>query len=235
MKHIKDFISTETEYSTQVTSRLNLTVSDFIMDHCSVRSCTAHKDKFMEDYNHLLVELNIRGLINLSGNSYNNGIDHIDSLGEDLIKECSKTALAAFNRKKVDVSYSLDLNTNLHNQEIISQGGMEFDTYVAMKFLRTKLTAIERGITFELTLQDMKRLLSVKRCHYSSVLLTLEGEHAVSLDRIESTEGYTKQNVVSCSKTVNGLKNTLLESKDQTKHFSDKELKKLFTSFVALI
>lgn len=234
MKHIKDYVNPNGVKS-KVVGRLELTTEDFIRDHCCVRAVETHKDIFVKEYNDLLEALCSLNLIVLSGNNYPNGILQVTELSGEFTKGVSTTIIAAFNRKKVDVSYSLDLNTNLHSQEIISQGGMGFDTYVAMKFLRTKLTAIERGITFELSLQDMKRLLSVKRCYYSSVLLTLEGEHAVSLDRIDCTEGYTKQNVVSCSKTVNGLKNTLLESKDQTKHFSDKELKKLFTSFVALI
>lgn len=88
-----------------------------------------------------------------------------------------------------------------------------FDLYVADKLRRKADNARERGIEFEMTFQSMKNILSAKKCHYTGLPLT-RARHAtfpirasdLTIDRVDSSKGYVKGNVVACSHAANQLK-----------------------------
>lgn len=69
-----------------------------------------------------------------------------------------------------------------------------------------KRGAIQRGIAWELDEKDFDAMPLI--CHYTKRELTFEVGHynSLSLDRIDSTKGYTKDNVVFCCKIVNMMK-----------------------------
>lgn len=89
-----------------------------------------------------------------------------------------------------------------------------FDLYVADKFRRKAENARERGIEFTLTFQSMRNILSSKKCYYTGMPLT-RTRHTelgpirasdLTIDRIDSSKGYIKGNVVACSHAANQLK-----------------------------
>ncbi len=82
---------------------------------------------------------------------------------------------------------------------------------LAMKYLSKSKSSLDRGIDFELTIAQFKKLRSAKRCFYTGIELTKSGDNVVSgtdlsLDRIDSSLGYTKENVVPCCHLFNQIK-----------------------------
>lgn len=91
---------------------------------------------------------------------------------------------------------------------------------------------LTRGIPFELTLSDIKKLQSRKTCHYTGqkvYLITESSQQANrwTLDRVDNNKGYTKENVVVCAKWVNQLKNEVLENPSSTFRTDLKTLTKI--------
>lgn len=74
---------------------------------------------------------------------------------------------------------------------------------------RWRLTAKYRKLLFSLSISDLEKIPQV--CHYTGVELTLEDgqPNTISLDRIDSSKGYTPDNVVFCCGFVNIMKTDL--------------------------
>jgi rubredoxin len=70
-----------------------------------------------------------------------------------------------------------------------------------------KAAAKQRGFAWEIDIYFLKSLPMT--CHYSGVDLTMERKlpNTFSIDRIDSSKGYTKDNVVPCAYIVNIMKN----------------------------
>lgn len=81
------------------------------------------------------------------------------------------------------------------------------DLTLARKYLNKAQSSKDRGIPFTLSFADYKRLYNRKRCFYTGVLL--EHDNNFSLDRIDSSIGYTKENTVPCDLAFNKLKGTV--------------------------
>jgi hypothetical protein len=77
------------------------------------------------------------------------------------------------------------------------------------RFGRWKKSAHRRGISFDLTLVQLETMPLL--CHYTGNVLTLESNrrNTVSLDRLDSSQGYTITNVVYCCSFVNLMKHEL--------------------------
>ena len=77
------------------------------------------------------------------------------------------------------------------------------------RFARWKKGARDRNIPFDLTFEQIETMPLV--CHYTGKELVLESNrpNTVSLDRIDSSKGYTPTNVVYCCAFVNLMKHTL--------------------------
>lgn len=216
----------------KVSKRYSMSLSDFIKDYSSNYKLTTLTSDYIADYNELLGLLVKYKCIVCNGVNSNGlmkvvGVQH--SIREDMRKFIERQS------KAVSISYPLSLGGEVHLSDIVVNGGMEFDTYVAAKYLSKKHNAVSRGIDFCLTLSDMQKLLKTKKCHYSGITLTLEGDHKLTLDRKDDSIGYTKENTFACSHTVNQIKNKLMESKEDTKGMQDKDIKKMLLSFAALL
>ena len=79
---------------------------------------------------------------------------------------------------------------------------------------QAKRRAQSRGRAFDLTLEDLQRLV-VPRCPILGTELIWKyghglgiGAHSPSLDRIDNSRGYTKDNVAIISHKANGMKNS---------------------------
>lgn len=235
VKQIKDYVSS-VGYLTKVKSRFDLPTWQFCKDLKNVASLYLKQD-FIDEYNNLVLALESEGLLKVEeskDNKHANGILKTSELSEELLYGMPEEDLAFFKRKRIELPMPLTLNEPLHQNPLVLNGGMEFETYVAASYLMKKHNALSRGIEFKLTLSDMKRLLKTKYCKYSGVLLTLEGDSKLTLERIDNTIGYTKENTIAVSSAANVLKNRLLESKELTKGFNAKELQKLLLSFAEL-
>ena len=77
----------------------------------------------------------------------------------------------------------------------------------------------DRGIPFELSFLQFKKLMLTKKCHYTGVPLILQigspptqsFPNRVTIDRKDASSGYTASNSVTCSWAFNAWKNTALE------------------------
>ena len=69
-----------------------------------------------------------------------------------------------------------------------------------------KRNAKTRSISWDITLSDLEKMS--KTCFYTSLPLTMESgfPETISLDRIDSSKGYTSDNVVFCCSIINTMK-----------------------------
>lgn len=86
----------------------------------------------------------------------------------------------------------------------------------------------EHGLKSEITIEFLRELYAKQggRCFYTGGhMVAVRGHEAPSLDRKDSSKGYTKENVVLCRAIVNWMKNTLTVEafvalcREVTKHF----------------
>ncbi len=77
------------------------------------------------------------------------------------------------------------------------------------RFKNWQYGAKDRGISFDITEEYLITLPMT--CHYTGRELTLDNRkiNTLSLDRIDNSKGYTKENVVLCCHRINQMKNTL--------------------------
>ena len=77
------------------------------------------------------------------------------------------------------------------------------------RFVCWRKSARQRGISFDLTLEQLKSMPLF--CHYTGNELVLESNNlnTISLDRLDSSKGYTPNNVVFCCSFVNLMKHEL--------------------------
>lgn len=234
MKYLRDYITPTNIKEAKVLSRLNYDITKFIKDSKVVNTNTLVTDAFVSDYNALLNELYLQGYLTLSDHGAN-GICIVESYCDEWVNQLNDIDKSYVERKRKEIPNLFTFDTEFHETEIVNNGGMEFDTLVALKYLGKKRNALSRGIEFKLTLADMARIMRSKRCYYSNVPLTLDGVNKLTIDRIDASEGYTKDNSVACSKQVNDLKNKLLENQELIKEMGGKEVKKMLLSLAELV
>ena len=84
------------------------------------------------------------------------------------------------------------------------------DVQIAQKYINKSNNAMVTGKEFTLTFSDFKKLMLRKTCYYTGIKLqdssNNKGSNSRTLDRIDSTKGYTKENTVACSHFFNQLK-----------------------------
>lgn len=88
--------------------------------------------------------------------------------------------------------------TNLHD-----------DVDIAERYIDKKKNAIKRGKDFLLGFSEYKKLTRRKVCFYTKLQFTAKNHF--TLDRIECSIGYTKENTVPCCSEFNSLKAVLFE------------------------
>jgi len=234
MKYLRDYITPTGIVEKKVLDRLNYDLSKFIKDAKVVNTNTLVTDAFVSDYNTLLVDLYLQGYVNLAGHGAN-GIRLVESYCDEWVEQLNDIDKSYVGRKRKEIPNLFTFDTEFHETEIVNNGGMEFDTLVALKYLGKKRNALSRGIEFKLTLADMARIMRSKRCYYSGVPLTVDGVNKLTIDRIDASKPYDRENSVACSKQVNDLKNKLLENQELIKDMSGKEVKKLLLSLAELV
>jgi len=94
-----------------------------------------------------------------------------------------------------------------NSQEVIDQ--MERDKKIVAAYFAKIDSSRSRKIDFQLTLDDYIKLRKKKKCYYTGVVLDEEhpgAPNGFTLDRIDSTKGYTYENTVPCANKVNQIK-----------------------------
>ncbi|AGH31852.1 HNH endonuclease [Salicola phage CGphi29] len=111
-----------------------------------------------------------------------------------------------------------------------------FDEILAVKYTAKAKNAHQRGISFELTLSEMRNLMMRKTCYYTGMVMSDDCDPMApqkrTLDRIDSEKGYTKGNTVACCFAANALKNAVLEDPQSICRLSVDHLKR-FTKSVS--
>lgn len=92
-------------------------------------------------------------------------------------------------------------------------------------------SSAKRGLDFDLSLSDFKRIVSRKRCFYTGEhLVKVNGKtNTFTLDRIDNTIGYTKENTVPCAQWVNELKSKLFEDETSSLFTNKRTLAKILS------
>lgn len=85
------------------------------------------------------------------------------------------------------------------------------DIDVAKKLLKIYQSSQDRGLDFNLTFAEVKRLLSIKKCFFSGVELddNENSDNQRTFDRVDNEKGYILGNVVACSRKMNQTKGNL--------------------------
>jgi len=114
--------------------------------------------------------------------------------------------------KKTHTANAETITLNNTRPKVVGSGKVIDDEDVARKFLNTKDGAKSRGIEFSLNLVSVKNLLKAKKCFYTGLPFDhTDPEASLTFDRLDYKKGYVKGNVVACRKSVNDLKNVLIE------------------------
>ena len=228
---IKDVYSPPTTNPSRICKCIEKNLEDFLVLYISLSNTSKPKDSYLTEFNKILDALQDVEALSLA-DVLNNGIRKINTLNEVVWKDVNPKYLRV--TKRVNVNHNIDFNAPMAEQDVVLESTQPFDTLVAMKYVQKQLNAKQRGLEFTLTLQDMKTLLKKKTCYYSGVQLTLSGETALSLDRIDDELGYIPSNVVACASVVNKVKNELLE-KNLCKGLTNTQIKRMLTSFVNIV
>lgn len=102
-----------------------------------------------------------------------------------------------------------------------------FESMVCRKFLRLEERSAEKGLEFDLTISDIKRMMKRKTCEYTGEPITcfaaVGSLNGLTFDRKDPNKGYTKENVKVVSYWANKVKNDLFEHPDRSNglDFSD--------------
>lgn len=147
----------------------------------------------------------------------------IESIRRNPVGNSSKT-IALYERV-------LSERNNIESHDCRECDNEPFDVVVSRKHLQLYKSAMSRGKEFNLTYSDVKRLLLRKKCAYTGVELTKSDGDTVrqtdrTIDRIDSTKGYVRGNVVAVSHAANQMKEMILEGQHSTIRHSFSELKR---------
>ena len=124
-----------------------------------------------------------------------------------LVTQPSKVTFKNYRFTSISIKYSrCDAEEKITDEQVL----------IVKKYLSVLESAKRRGLAFNLTLSDMKRLMSRKTCFYTKRKFnnTLDHPDYPTFDRIDCNKGYVKGNVVVCTKFSNELKASLFEHRD---------------------
>lgn len=108
----------------------------------------------------------------------------------------------------------------------ISNKGVVTDLEVARKMINLKQSADSRGIKFDLSFMTLKKLLEQKKCFYTGKYFDEKGDFSLSIDRIDSREGYIEGNVVACTVEINRKKTDITPDEIEMLYRAIKKTKK---------
>lgn len=220
---------------------LNKTIDMFLLENYFVclNSKTLTKI-YVSNMRNIVELLEGLGLLKRAKELSQSGVDklsYIDSRLTDIngqLKSIYNRCLLKVDTKEIEEAVENFASLNQVLMKLPSNGKKD-ETEILMKIVSKQLSCARRGIEFSLSFQDVKKLMSKTTCHYSGVKLTAYGEHKLTLDRKDANKGYTPDNVVACSSSVNSVKNKMMESCEYFSGvgaFTMEEKKKMLQSFI---
>ena len=97
----------------------------------------------------------------------------------------------------------IDKETDMNSYSQESKTCEVTEEQVINKFISLRASAKHRKLEFNLSLLSVRNLLRGERCFYTGKILSKEYK---SVDRVDSSKGYVKGNVVLCDVRLNKLK-----------------------------
>lgn len=85
------------------------------------------------------------------------------------------------------------------------------DLQLAKKMVNLSKSAEDRGIEFNISFSKMKQLFRKNKCEITGVefVMSQDSINYPSIDRLDNDRGYLDDNVVICTRYINGLKGQL--------------------------
>lgn len=132
-----------------------------------------------------------------------------------LCKQCKSVV------NKIDYN---NLPKDKKNQKLSQQKNWAKNNLIKVRVLAAKHRALRKNIEFDIDVDFIHSLLKKQNglCKYSGVLLDIDNTNGdndnrinintLSIDRVDSSKGYTKDNVVLVTAIVNSMKNDLSEN-----------------------
>ena len=116
---------------------------------------------------------------------------------------CGTTESSHWRRNICNSCYQKQYRINNHDVLI------SYDESVVRRFNKAVRLAKKRKVDWFLTIEEFSGLCG-KPCFYCENKLSKIVSVGIGLDRLDSSKGYEKYNVVSCCKSCNLIKNDIL-------------------------
>ena len=121
--------------------------------------------------------------------------------------------------KKCILTGAKDKYSNLSESEkkcyIKKQNKWQDDNFLKYRLLSAKSRAKSKNIEFDLDIEFLENIIKKQenKCYYSGIELQFKrlGPYTASIDRLNSSKGYTKDNITFVIGAVNTMKNDLSE------------------------
>ena len=104
------------------------------------------------------------------------------------------------------------------------------DLSIAQSYIDKAKYAKEKGLEFTISFNQYKRLVTRKKCEYTSLPFDTSPQHKLTLDRIDNSKGYIPGNVVAICYFANQFKSIWENPTNQV----TLELAKLITNQASL-
>jgi hypothetical protein len=86
---------------------------------------------------------------------------------------------------------------------------MNKDIPVVKKYMQIMSSAFSRNLEFDISFSDFKKIYNKKRCAYTDIPLIHGIDGNYSIDRIDSSKGYIKGNLIACDVKFNQKKSNI--------------------------
>ena len=124
-----------------------------------------------------------------------------------LVEHINKTA------KENNFKLALKNDQTINGKKVINTK-RAFDALVARKYYEKYRNAEDRGINFDLSFTDVKKLLKETHCYFTGVEFSKEkgNELSMTFERIDENEGYTKENTKAVTYAANNWKSMVIDN-----------------------
>lgn len=129
-----------------------------------------------------------------------------EKIRQSVLNYCALKCFKLSNKNKYIFREGKKHKMNSVNQTQVKPN----DLNIAKKYMAKANEAKKRGVFFNLTFFDMKKLLSRKTCAYTKAKFTEDNN--LSIDRINNSLGYEVGNVIAVSHNANQYKENVWES-----------------------
>lgn len=124
-----------------------------------------------------------------------------------LVEQINKTA------KENNFKLALKNDQAINGKKLINTK-RAFDALVAKKYYDKYRNAEDRGIHFDLSFTDVKKLLKETHCYFTGVEFVRETGNPLNMtfERVNENEGYTKENTKAVTHAANNWKSMVIDN-----------------------